>query len=633
MLINDIHLTQLNAPKQTIKARVELLRGSTLERVCNCGDILSEMSIERTGEGKFFGFGICQKLNVSLIDVNRDIIVTPEHTLEAVFGVDADYIYPFPRFYVQDIERDETNNMIKLTAYDILFQAEKYKVSDLGLQAPYTIRAVTAACANILGVPLVYINVDPVTFDVNFPEGANFDGTESVRYALNAISEVTQTIYYMNNKWELTFHRLDKDAALVKTIGRDEYIELFNQEKRTITNIAHVTELGDNSSTVGDDTGVTQFVRDNPFWELREDIGDLLNQAQRNIAGLSIHQFESLWSGNYLIEIGDRIGFTTENGKTLSTFLLDDTITFDGVLMETTRWHYDENEGETYTNPVTIGDSMNQTFARVDKVNKQIELVASDVTENISKIASLILTTDEIKAEVSRVEKEGDQAIATLTLTADEIKAEVSRIEKEGDQAIADLTLTADEIKAEVQRIESEGDQAIADLTLTADEIKAEVQRIESETDQAIADLSIQADNISASVTTVETQLNDTADSLTENITTLTKEVEAKMTSDQVNLIIQQTLEDGVNSVTTSTGYTFNEEGMTVSKSDSEMSTQITEDGMVIRHNDDAMLTADHTGVNAMNLHATTYLMVGGRSRFENYESNRTGCFWIGGIS
>jgi predicted phage gp36 major capsid-like protein len=166
---------------------------------------------------------------------------------------------------------------------------------------------------------------------------------------------------------------------------------------------------------------------------------------------------------------------------------------------------------------------------------------------------------------------------------------------------------------------------------VTADEIKAEVQRVENDTTTAISNLSIKADEISASVTTVETQLRDDLDSTNDNIATLTKEVEAKMTSEEVTLAIRQTLDDGVDKVTTSTGYTFDEEGLTVSKSNSEMTTQITEDGMTIRRNDDAMLTADHTGVNAMNLHATTYLMVGGRSRFENYESNRTGCFWIGG--
>lgn len=47
-----------------------------------------------------------------------------------------------------------------------------------------------------------------------------------------------------------------------------------------------------------------------------------------------------------------------------------------------------------------------------------------------------------------------------------------------------------------------------------------------------------------------------------------------------------------------------------------------------------AVLTANKDGVDARNLSATTYLIVGGRSRFENYNNDkgsRTGCFWIGG--
>lgn len=45
------------------------------------------------------------------------------------------------------------------------------------------------------------------------------------------------------------------------------------------------------------------------------------------------------------------------------------------------------------------------------------------------------------------------------------------------------------------------------------------------------------------------------------------------------------------------------------------------------------MLTANKDGVDAVNLRAKTYLIIGkdkGRSRFEDYETNRTGCFWIG---
>ena len=39
---------------------------------------------------------------------------------------------------------------------------------------------------------------------------------------------------------------------------------------------------------------------------------------------------------------------------------------------------------------------------------------------------------------------------------------------------------------------------------------------------------------------------------------------------------------------------------------------------------------ADNLGVKAEDLHATTYLIIGNNSRLEDYNTNRTGCFWIG---
>lgn len=538
MLTNNIHLEQLRSPIQNIKARVELLKGSTLEQICTCEDYLQSFTVEKTGEGKFFGFGICQKLKVSLLDVDRKLNITKENTMEPVFGVGSDYIYPFPRFYVQEVDRDEATNVLNIVGYDILFQAERFKVSDLGLPASYTLKTFVAACANVLEVPIKFVNIDATTFDTSYPEGGNFEGTESVRAALNAVAEATQTIYYINNQWELVFQRLNKNADPVYTVGRNEYIDFLSGETRTISNIAHVTELGDNTSTVGTNEGITQFVRNNPFWELREDIADLLNKALTNIGGLTINQFEATWFGNYLLEIGDKIALTTKDDKTITSFVLDDTITFDGSLTQMTRWAYDENEGETETNPVTIGEALNQTYARVDKANKRIELVAGETRENTQNISSLTLTTTEIAAEVKRVENKEDAAIASLKIRADGIDASVQEVNKK---------------------------------------------------------------------------------------------VEATMTAEEVNIAIQNGI-DEIDEITTSTGFTFNKDGLRVSKSGSEMNTQITEDGMTVYKGNEAVLVADNKGVIAEDLHAITYLIIGGRSRFEtDTNRNRTGCYWIGG--
>lgn len=82
------------------------------------------------------------------------------------------------------------------------------------------------------------------------------------------------------------------------------------------------------------------------------------------------------------------------------------------------------------------------------------------------------------------------------------------------------------------------------------------------------------------------------------------------------------------------TSFKFDTEDMTIKKSGSELSTKINEDGMRVLKNDEEMLKANHKGVDAVNLHAKTYLIVGDNSRFEDYENEngeaRTACFWVG---
>jgi hypothetical protein len=101
------------------------------------------------------------------------------------------------------------------------------------------------------------------------------------------------------------------------------------------------------------------------------------------------------------------------------------------------------------------------------------------------------------------------------------------------------------------------------------------------------------------------------------------------MTDTEIRLAISEAIENSVSKVETETGFTFDKDGLTISKSDSEMRTIIDEDGMSVYKNNDEVLTANNQGVNAINLTARQYLIIGTHSRFEDYESNRTGCFWI----
>lgn len=653
MIVNNTFAEMLNKPVRELRGRVEIYNGSTLTKMCGCHDALKSFTIERIGDSKFYGYGICQKMNVKLIDTKREIDVSTANYLEAVFGVGNDYIYAFPKFDVSEVRRDENTNELSITAYDALYGANKHTFSELNMNAPYTIKDVAEACAGVLRLPLnagknvwdnnnyitgisneylvktetgfiftrgsltggkevsikqtvrqgetytfsydkkaneagqLYIYKDAIygtvlantannsltytfnedmvvyftiiinstvssltasniqvernnrrsnyepyltAFDIKYPVGANFEGTETLRSVLDAIAGATQTIYYINNNWELTFKRLDIDGDAIFTLDRDKYFTLDSGDNRRLVKVVSATELGDNVSAGLSISGTTHYERDNPFWDLRDDIDTLVENALSAVGGLTINQFNASWRGNFLLEIGDKLSLVRKDGTTENTYLLHDTINFDGSLTEETEWEYEVDEADSAENPSSLGEALKQTFARVDKANKQITLLVSDIEANKGAISSLILDTDNIRAEVSQTQK------------------------------------------------------------ITEDGLN----------------------------------------SLNDNLNTLTSKVNATMSAQDVKLEIQKELANGTDKVITSTGFTFDESGLSVSKTGSEMTTTITEDGMTVYKDNEEVLTANNKGVKAIDLHATTYLIIGTNSRLEDF-GDRTGCFWIGG--
>ena len=519
MLVAEQYYTDMiNATARTIRARVELYDGSTLLDTYTYDGALQSFVVERVGDSnKFFGYGICQKLTVKLRDKERAISISKGQGMEVVVGVGCQYLYTCPIFFVDEIKRDENTNNLTITAYDAIYQAVSHTVAEVITPPKYTIRAFAHTCAAVLGMP-IKIEGNNTLFDTLYPNRANFEGTESLREALDDIAEATGTIYYMNNNWELTFKKLDISGEPVLHIDKSKYYTLSSKTSFTLDTIVSATELGDNVS-VGEGLAETQYLRDNPFLELRDDIDVLLNNLLSAVSGLTITQFECKWRGNFLLEIGDKISLTTKDDEIITAYVLNDTITYNGGLVQNTQWRYESKQHETASNPATLGESLKQTFAKVDKVNKQIDLVVSETAENSAQISSIQMTTNDISATVSNVSNDVEQ---------------------------------------------------------------------------------------------------------------LKQQVVTKMTAEDVKILIDSSKTSEVSTVETTTGFTFNADGLTVNKSGSEITTTITEDGMTVYRGADSVLVANNEGVKAEDLHATTYFMIGKNSRFEDMGENRTACFWIG---
>lgn len=477
--MTDVFSSAIYSSVRKIKAKAEFYENSALSAIYTGTDKIISFDIQRVGEdGKFFGFGICQRLNIHLIDMERALAVSTANSIVMGIGVqknDGTIEYAgYPTFYVSETHRDENTNELSITAYDALYSATEHTVSELTITKPYTIKEFCEAVGAVLGITVSGAD----GFTLSYADGANFEGTETLRDALDDVAEATQTIYFINSNNELCFKILDKSGAAVETLTKAKYITLKSGEGRRLQTICSANELGDNVSESTTQIGSTQYVRDNAFWELRDDIGTLVHNAITAIGDITIDIFDCSWRGNPALEIGDKIDIETRDNGTLTSFVLNDTLKYDGALTEQTLWKYDENSAETESNPTSIGDVIKQTYARVDKQNKEITLLASSVEGYNEKIAQLQLTQNSISATVSSV--------------------------------------------------------------------------VQNQTD------------LTNNLANLQDNINQQNQSNAEQFETLTKKVDATMTSDEINLAISTEIAKGTDKVITSTGFKFDDEGLTI---------------------------------------------------------------------
>lgn len=540
MINSSVNININENLRRTIQGKVELYNGSTRLNTFTYNDKekgIQEITVTRTGEkGKFFGFGICQQATVKIIDKNKNLTFKKGHVLRTYFRANDSTSYDLvcPRFYIKEDVIDEKTHVHTITAYDALDAATGHVWRELGLVPPYTLTSVVSAITSLLG--LAGYTIPSTGFDVSYNEAANFGGDETIRQALNALAEATQTIYYVDHNNKLTFIRLSQIFTPQYTIHKQDYFEFTQALPVTITKIAHISELGDNYE-FGTDTGVCQYIRDNPFWNNRNDISSLVRNGSSRISGLTIVPHTLKWRGNFLTEIGDRVLIETANGN-VDTYILDDSFSYTGGFNQTCSWEYTpEGEKITAANPVTIGEKINQTYAKVDKVDRKVTLYASEIDDTVSSVGELQVGTELINASIQSIER----------------------------------------------------------------------QLVE-----------------------VDTDIEDALNQANTRIDSLYSDVALKLDKTGVEITVEQKLEQGVDKVVTSSkNYTFDDTGLNIASSDSEISTRILEDGMRIYKNDEEVLVANNRGVTATDLYATTFLIIGDNSRLEN-SGRRTACFWIG---
>lgn len=146
------------------------------------------------------------------------------------------------------------------------------------------------------------------------------------------------------------------------------------------------------------------------------------------------------------------------------------------------------------------------------------------------------------------------------------------------------------------------------------------------------------ANTLEQSTKDLSDKINNVNDSLGEyakqsSLVTVTNSVQEIQTAlNEQILVTQQIKEDGVEKVTTTTGFTFDQAGLTIDKTGSDTKTLVDEDGMTVYSKtgseESVLLNVDSQGVQTENLHVRTFTQIGTHTRLQDYEDG-TAIFYI----
>ena len=446
--ITNEGLQKFLSPRREISCYIEMNLEDTYEILRK--EQIYNWKIERNAEdSKFFGTGVCQKMTLETIMTDFGSQV---RTINPVSGVTG-FTFSTPLFYITEVIQDEVANKITYTAYDGLYFATLHKIKEANLPSTYTIKELAEKAVAL--IPELS-GVDTSSLNLPFTS-ANLSGEETCREIFDDIAEATQTNYYVNSENIVCFKRMNTIVSV--NVPKTAYFEATTGAVYVLKTIMSVTELGDNASSTAtgspDVSGieVTQYVRENCFYTQLKDtqIKNALQYAINNVGNSYLYEYSIKWRGITATEPFDIISFANRDGLYVETVLFNDTISYNGGLIEESSWSYkaqDETEESS-----GIGERINNTFARVNKVDNTVKIHAGLINNLQEEYAELNVTVDGINTKVQK--NTGD--ISTLNQTATEINTQVQK--NTGD--ISTLNQTATELRSEVTDANNNASQAV----------------------------------------------------------------------------------------------------------------------------------------------------------------------------
>lgn len=475
-----------------VKGKVEVYRASTLLYTLMPNDYLKSIEIVSSPVKAFFGYAMSQQTTITFIDKLAELAILEGDIVRPYIGIEDNGTITYiqkPDFIVGKVDRKQNGMDLIVEGYDLIEKAKEYKPSSLAINLPCNLEQYFNAVCAVLGCQGNYGGL--INFTIT--ELPNYDDNNTLRDILNDLAGACGCICYMSGT-VATMKPLT--ASNPHTINKADYFSLTTGTPLTLTSVISSNPLGDN---VESGSGIPQILNDNGFLVNRTDKGTILDSLRNAVYGLTVVPYELEWRGNPNVELGDCIKLESKNG-TITTFYLSESMSYSGGLKASSNFDFTERDA-LHTNSSTIGERLNETIAKVDKLNKTIELRVEEAVDNNATIAELKLSVGQIQGTVADLEGDVIAQQTQITQTSNAITLEAQARSDADSELSSRITQTANSISSEVSDRESADNELSSRITQTANNISSEISNRQSADNELRSLINQQADSITLQVT------------------------------------------------------------------------------------------------------------------------------------
>lgn len=394
-----------------IRAYLRVLATDTLPEIrINEENYLKDIQFEDfryvPDEG-IIGGTVAKKVIVNFANVDETFSIQ-DREFELYIGVElsANNIeyQKYGTFIVQKPENDQVNDNTYCEALDYMIKLNKEYVDRITY--PCTLKQLFNDVVSQAGMQTNLQSFDNDNFIV---ENNQFEEGATLRDVLKAIGQVAFNWIVVDENNYITMDFEIKDT-IDETLDIDKYFDLSKQDEYGPINmiVFKDSQIEGQEEIIRDTESISEYgenelaIVDNPFAYTQEKKQELI-EAGRKMFGFRYIPITLNAIGYIYLNRKDKIRIETLNEQELDTYILNHTINYNGVALDSIESPAETKAESKYEYNSDIDKRTRRTELKVDRANQKIEGVINEIGDRSQKTTTITADLDGLQSQVSNI--------------------------------------------------------------------------------------------------------------------------------------------------------------------------------------------------------------------------------------